>query len=84
MLNICDNGGGVPSDIIDNIFEPYFTTKYHSKGTGIGLYFSKMIIEDNMNGRMTVKNEDGGACFYLYVPIAKSKKPENTNMLPAL
>ncbi|WP_169304177.1 cache domain-containing protein [Deferribacteres bacterium DY0609] len=84
VLNICDNGGGVPSDIIDNIFEPYFTTKYHSKGTGIGLYFSKMIIEDNMNGRMTVKNEDGGACFYLYVPIAKSKKPENTNMLPAL
>ncbi|MBF0606728.1 MAG: HAMP domain-containing sensor histidine kinase [Candidatus Magnetobacterium sp. LHC-1] len=62
-IMITDNGGGIPEDIKDRIFEPYFTTKPSDVGTGIGLYMSKTIIENNMCGRLTVKNITEGAEF---------------------
>jgi len=65
FLDVCDNGGGVPESAIEKIFDPYFSTKEEGKGTGIGLYMSKMIIEDHMNGKITVSNKDRGACFTL-------------------
>ena len=55
-LNIKDNAGGIPSNIKDKIFDPYFTTKHKSKGTGIGLYMSHQIIVDHMHGDLLVKN----------------------------
>jgi PAS domain S-box-containing protein len=68
LITIQDNGGGIPKHVISRIFEPYFTTKKGNKGTGIGLYMSKTIIEGNMSGELLVKNENGGAKFYLSLP----------------
>ena len=57
VMSIHDNGGGVPNDVIEKIFEPYFTTKHQSQGTGIGLYMSYEIIIKHMNGSIEVLNE---------------------------
>lgn len=64
-ISIEDNGGGVPSEIIDRIFEPYFTTKPQGKGTGMGLYMSKMIIEQNIGGSLSVYPISNGIAFVI-------------------
>ncbi|WP_420266313.1 hybrid sensor histidine kinase/response regulator [Candidatus Magnetominusculus dajiuhuensis] len=62
-ITIRDTGGGIPEGMIDKIFKPYFTTKAPDKGTGIGLYMSKTIIETNMGWQLSVSNVEGGAEF---------------------
>ena len=62
-LEIIDNAGGVPSEIINKIFDPYFSTKHERNGTGLGLYFAKNIIENNCNGSLSVINNLYGAVF---------------------
>lgn len=63
LLELEDNGGGIPETILDRIFEPYYTTKEQGKGTGIGLYMSKVIIENNMKGHIHARNGEKGAVF---------------------
>lgn len=69
LISVNDNAGGINNKIIDKIFDPYFSTKYKSQGTGLGLYISKIIIEDNMLGRLSVQNSEYGACFEIELPI---------------
>ena len=57
-MEFLDNGGGVPSAILNRIFEPYFTTKYKSQGKGIGLYLTQEIVSNLMNGKIKVENEN--------------------------
>jgi signal transduction histidine kinase/ABC-type amino acid transport substrate-binding protein len=71
VITIEDNGGGIPKDILPKIFEPYFTTKYNSQGTGLGLHMSYRIIVDSFNGKLYVKNTDNGAKFFIEIPITK-------------
>lgn len=79
-IKIKDNAGGIDKFIIDRIFEPYFTTKHNSQGTGIGLYMSRNIIK-HMNGKISVKNENIeynsaiyiGASFEIKLPFLQNK-----------
>ena len=67
IITVEDNAGGVEEEHLEMIFEPYFTTKESSKGTGLGLYMSKMIIEKNMNGELSVENSSKGALFKVQI-----------------
>ncbi len=67
IVEVCDNGGGVDNDIKDRVFEPYFSTKEKSNGTGLGLYMSKMIIEEHLDGKLSVHNSNDGACFRIEI-----------------
>ena len=63
ILEVSDNGGGVPEEIMDDIFDLYFSTKRKKDGTGLGLYMSRTIIKEHCAGELSVENSDDGAVF---------------------
>lgn len=67
-INFIDNAGGIDKQILENIFEPYSSTKEEQHGTGLGLYLSKMIIEKNIGGKISAENLKNGALFKIIIP----------------
>ena len=71
MIRVCDNGGGIKEETAQHIFEPYFSTKTNKMGTGLGLYMSKIIIEDHHYGSLLMRNVSSSVCFELIFPRPK-------------
>lgn len=69
IIRVYDNAGGIDESILDKIFEPYFTTKHASVGTGLGLYMSEMIIKNSMMGTIVATNINQGVCFTITIPV---------------
>jgi signal transduction histidine kinase len=67
-ITIEDNAGGIPQDIIEKIFEPYFSTKGPEHGTGLGLFICQRILTEHFNGNITVSNHNDGAKFVITLP----------------
>ena len=68
VIVIHDNAGGIDEAIIEKIFDPYFTTKESKNGTGLGLYMTRMIIQEKFHAKLAVSNEEDGATFTIYLP----------------
>ena len=68
LIRVSDTGGGIPEAVAAHIFEPYFSTKDATVGTGIGLHIAKTIIEKNMDGRLSTENIGNGAVFTIRLP----------------
>ena len=70
LISVCDNGPGIPSHIMDKIFQPFFTTKPTGQGTGLGLSMSYEIVTKGHGGKLKVENNPGGgATFTIILPI---------------
>jgi signal transduction histidine kinase len=69
-IRVTDNGGGIPDDLKDKVFDPYFTTKFSAQGVGMGLYMARMIVEKQMAGAISLKSSDAGTTVEIELPRA--------------
>ena len=68
-VHIEDNGGGIDENIIDKVFDPYFSTKKEKNGMGLGMYMSHLIIKEHCQGELSVQNSTNGALFIVKLPL---------------
>jgi len=76
-IHVADTGTGIPDDVIDKIFEPFFSTKEEGEGTGLGLSTAYSIVKSH-NGFIDVDSSDDGTTFHVYLPIAEVDAPKRT------
>ncbi len=69
VIEVQDNAGGIAKDNLEKIFEPYFTTKHKSRGTGLGLFMSRMICEQGLGGTLDVKSKKNTTTFSIKIPV---------------
>jgi PAS domain S-box-containing protein len=74
LIEVGDNAGGISKENIEKIFEPYFTTKHKSRGTGLGLFMSKMICEQGLGGTLDVKSKKNTTTFSIKIPLDEHEK----------
>lgn len=74
LIEVQDNAGGIAKENIEKIFEPYFTTKHKSRGTGLGLFMSKMICEQGLGGTLDVKSKKNTTTFSIKIPLDEHEK----------
>lgn len=72
VIKISDNAGGITKSVMQKIFEPYYTTKHKSQGTGIGLFMARKIVEEQHFGSLNVKNVENGSEFSISLPKGKN------------
>jgi len=88
VITVKDNGGGIPEGVIEHIFEPYFTTKHKTQGTGLGLHMTYNMIINELQGSIIVKNrtyefEDNiynGAEFIIRLPLEVTKEKDDSEV----
>jgi len=68
IILVQDNGEGIDEDNLEKIFDPYFSTKHASQGTGLGLFMSRMIVQQSLKGTIVASNNDTGALFTIILP----------------
>ena len=76
-VSVINPGKGIAPENREHIFEPYFTTKGEMGGTGLGLYISKQIVEDRLNGEISMENITGGVKFDVLIPTRPGKEEKN-------
>jgi len=74
VISVEDNAGGIPPESLERIFEPYFSTKHSSQGTGLGLFMSRMIIQKSFQGSIEAINSLKGALFVIKIPLETEEK----------
>jgi len=77
VISVEDNAGGIPDESLERIFEPYFSTKHSSQGTGLGLFMSRMIIQKSFQGSIEAINSLKGALFVIKIPLENHQNKEN-------
>ncbi len=73
FIKICDNAGGMSKSVKSKIFEPNFTTKHSSEGTGLGLFMAKKLLNQKIHAALSVKNVESGVCFTIEIPRNKNE-----------
>ena len=80
QITVSDNGGGLPVELGDRIFEPYVTTKLDRGGSGLGLYLARMLVETGFGGTLSLRPQASGACFVIELPASAAAERESEGL----
>ncbi|MGE4268302.1 MAG: ATP-binding protein [Deferribacterales bacterium] len=79
-ISVADNGTGLSDEVREHVFEPYFSTKEEGKGSGIGLFMSRLVVKDQMHGDIELQNTKDGAEAVIVLPVIKDQSSSTLTM----